>query len=225
MKNPKRASRHPFRHTVLAVAAGVVASAALHASMPPVQAEPAAGKHMVLDEITVKRINVVDEDGTTNRLVIANGKRFPDPVIRGKQYPRSIDAAGLLFFNGQGHEVGGLALADLAQAGTTFNGLIFDFNHQPTDGIGIGRRESKDGKYYSASLTVADRLPYVPGEIKTSEGPTRIFVGNSNSDAFVVLSDTKGKPRIRLGVDKHDQPVFELLDAEGKVTKRFIEQE
>lgn len=101
----------------------------------------------------------------------------------------------MVFFNAEGEEVGGLALADIAQAGTTFNGLIFDFSHQPTDGIGIGRRETKDGKHYSASLTIADRLPYVPGEIKSSEGPTRIFVGNANSDAFVVLSDTKGKPR------------------------------
>ncbi|MCD9033908.1 hypothetical protein LDO32_19550 [Luteimonas sp. Y-2-2-4F] len=171
-------------------------------------------------ELTVERINIVDRDGTT-RLVIANAERFPDPVVRGKTLERSIrTTAGIVFYGTDGVETGGLA-SMTGPRGHRMAGNILDFTHQPTDGIGMMKMESPDGASWMAGLTIADRLPYVPGEVTTSEGVSRIVLANSNRNASLEIADTAGKPRIRIGVDAQDVPRIEVLDAEGRVTGRL----
>ncbi|XRG80205.1 hypothetical protein V5E38_07850 [Rossellomorea sp. GAMAL-10_SWC] len=50
----------------------------------------------------------------------------------------------------------------------------------------------------------------------------RAFVGkNSKGEITVQLSDSKGKPRIRMVVDEYDIPRMEFLDGEGKVTYKI----
>src|ERR1700693_6273893 len=60
------------------------------------------------DEIQVQRINVVEPDGTL-RLVISDRDRMPGVIVKGKESPK-IDRpqAGMLFFNDEGTENGGL---------------------------------------------------------------------------------------------------------------------
>jgi len=66
------------------------------------------------DVITAERINIVDADGKP-RLAISNTARFPDAVVRGKSYKRSIgDNAGVLFYDVDGTETGGLLSAKAA---------------------------------------------------------------------------------------------------------------
>lgn len=175
----------------------------------------------VIDELTVQRINIVDGSGKT-RIVIANAERFPDPVVRGKPVPRSIrNAAGMVFFDNDGNETGGVATMR-GPAGHEMAGLILDYTHQPTDGIGIVKSESKDGEHFTAGLTIADRLPYKPGDIETSGGISRIWLANSDRDAALEIADTAGKPRIRIGVDRNDKPSFQVLDADGKIVKTLL---
>ncbi|KAF1691453.1 hypothetical protein [Pseudoxanthomonas koreensis] len=180
----------------------------------------AASGHQHVQELTVERINVVDASGKP-RLVIANAERFPDPVFRGKTHARSIrTAAGMVFYDQEGVETGGLATMT-GPAGHRMAGHIFDYNHQPTDGIGLMKMESPDGKSWMAGLTIADRIPYSEGEVTTSEGVSRIMLSNRNRDAALEIADTSGKPRIRIGVDANDEPRIEILDAEGKVARRL----
>jgi hypothetical protein len=167
-------------------------------------------------EISVERINVVDGNGRT-RLVIANSERFPDPVVRGKVHARSIrNAAGMVFYDADGVETGGLATMT-SPGGQRMAGTIFDFNHQPTDGIGIMKSESADGSSWMAGLAIADRRPYAGGDIQTTEGVSRIMLSNRNRDASLEITDTSGRPRIRIDVDANDVPRVEVLDADGKV--------
>jgi len=58
---------------------------------------------------------------------------------------------------------------------------------------------------------------------KVWEGNTpRAFIGkNSKGEASVQLSDSKGKPRVRMVVDKSDVPRMEFLDSEGNVTYKL----
>ncbi len=63
------------------------------------------------------------------------------------------------------------------------SGLILDYGYQPTDGVGIVKFESADGKEYMVGFSIADRLPYVPGEIKTSEGVSRLWLANESQNA------------------------------------------
>lgn len=60
------------------------------------------------DEIEVHRINVVEPDGTL-RMVISDHDRMPGVIVKGKELPK-VDRpqAGMLFFNDEGSENGGL---------------------------------------------------------------------------------------------------------------------
>jgi hypothetical protein len=190
--------------------------------LPAAQASPEAARGAP-QELTVERINIVDPSGH-KRLVISNAERFPNPVIRGEVLERSITStAGMVFYDEDGVETGGLATMT-GPGGHRMAGTIFDYNHQPTDGIGIMKMESADGSSWMAGLTIADRIPYKPGQIETSEGVSRVMLSNHNQDASLVIADTSGKPRIRIGVDANDEPRIEILDAEGRVVGRLRQE-
>src|SRR5262249_45019460 len=60
------------------------------------------------DEIQTRRINIVEPDGTL-RMVISDKARLPGVIVRGKEQPK-IDRpqAGMIFYNDEGSENGGL---------------------------------------------------------------------------------------------------------------------
>src|SRR5438105_313228 len=68
------------------------------------RAKPAA-----FDEIDVQRINVRERDGTL-RMTISNAGAAPGIIVRGKErpHPGGRQSAGILFFNEEGTENGGL---------------------------------------------------------------------------------------------------------------------
>lgn len=132
-KKPNPKSRQILMWSLLAGAWGMSLSQWL---LPEANASASSGGVQTLQELNVERINIVDHGGKT-RLVIANSERFPDPVFRGKVHPRSIKtAAGMVFYDQDGVETGGLATMT-GPGGHRMAGTIFDYNHQPTDGIGI----------------------------------------------------------------------------------------
>src|SRR5688500_12532374 len=116
---------------------------------------PQSTANQTFGEITVGRMNVVDADGAL-RLVISNKDRMHPGMMDGKLIERPRPVAGLLFFNEEGDEVGGL----------TFTGRLVDGRGRPTVGlmldqfkqdqtIGISYSET-DGRR-TAGLQVWDR--------------------------------------------------------------------
>jgi hypothetical protein len=171
-----------------------------------------------LDTLTVQRINITDATGKT-RLIIANSDRFPGYEANGKVYKRSInDTAGLVFFDSMGKETGGLVLTKLR--GDDVANMTFDYTYQPTDGIRIIKQESPDGASWKAGFDIYDRRPFQPGPPDSSQGIQRIALTDENQDAHLVISDTDGHPRLRIGVDKTGKPSIEMLGSDGKVTYR-----
>lgn len=167
---------------------------------------------MVFDEITVKRINIVDESGK-RRIVLSNADRFPNPVLKGKEYPRSVKPAGLVFYKSDGDEAGGIALAEIPGAQKNF--LAFDYSN--SEAVGIGMTELKGGGY-SSGITLLDRVPLEADIEKVgSVGKERISISNDSGNAELSLNDADGKPRIRLFVDKQGNARMEIKDASGKV--------
>ena len=68
----------------------------------------ATAKRSTFDEIYVHRINVVEADGTL-RMILSNKTRFPGIIVKGKEYPHEErKTAGILFFDDEGTENGGL---------------------------------------------------------------------------------------------------------------------
>lgn len=196
------------------------------------------------DEIDVERINVVEPNGKLD-LTISNAVRFPPPVLNGKVMKRSGEVGrgtpGLVFFNGNGEEQGGLAWNSRVENGkfTAGAALMFDqYNQDQT--VGITYDDSNGQR--SAGLHVWDH-PDIPlteiwdrSEViakmkpgaerdaamkKLSEdwGSQRVFIGKQpDRSAVLSLADTKGKARIRISVDATGAPRIEFLDEAGKTT-------
>jgi len=163
----------------------------------------AAASIQKFDELNVERLNVVDANGKP-RLVLANAERFPLPILNGKSFKRAVNPAGMVFYNAAGDEVGGLALTDMEQG--RLSALVFDY--ESSDATGLVTRVSPDGKDATAGLVINSRS-------EAKDAVRRIELQNHNDVAELVMMDTKGRPRLRLYVDKNDQPAIEMLDEKG----------
>lgn len=165
-------------------------------------------------ELTVERINIVDSSGIS-RLVISNAERFPLPTLNGKEYPRAVHPAGIVFYDAKGSEMGGIAITD-ASAGRV-SALAFDYPNY--DAMGMVTRVSPDGKDALAGLQINSRPPANLDVIEASKVvQRRIAIHNNNEDAEILLADPQGRDRIRLRVDHDGQARIEVLDENGKIT-------
>src|SRR5919109_719843 len=66
------------------------------------------------ETIDVERINVREPDGTL-RIVITSRERLPGAIVAGKEYAHPRRVAGLLFYNDEGTETGGLTFSGRAE--------------------------------------------------------------------------------------------------------------
>src|SRR5690349_17816160 len=67
-----------------------------------------SAKTQTFDEIQVHRINIVEPDGTL-RMVISNRDQLPGVIVKGKESkPFDRPEAGMIFYNDEGSENGGL---------------------------------------------------------------------------------------------------------------------
>jgi len=196
-------------------------------------------------EINVARINVKDADGTL-RMVISNKDRMHPGVMDGVTIERPRPVAGMLFFNDEGDEVGGLTFTGRAtETSRRANaGLMFDqLNQDQTIGISYseadGRRTAGFNVWDRADSPLSDLIRQLNEANRMTDtaardeklkairasappGPRRIFVGkNDDRSATVSLADANGRPRLRLTVDAAGNPRIEFLDEAGKVISRI----
>lgn len=197
---------------------------------------PAATK---FDTIDVQRINIREPDGTL-RLAISNHALIPGLIYQGKEYPHpNRPEAGMIFYNDQGDENGGLVFDGGLKDGKPTNGGSFTFDRYRQDQT-LQLISTEDGRDRRVGLTVNDR-PDVPMDIAAGlrlrtmkPGPDRdaliasaglgnarrAWLGRSEDGKVVlVLSDPAGRPRLTLAVGKDGAPSIELRDAAGRVTR------
>jgi hypothetical protein len=203
------------------------------------------------DEIDVERINVREANGTL-RLTLSNHARLPEAVVGGKTYPlrggSGVQSAGLIFFNDEGNEDGGLvwtgqrtATGNRAAANLTFD----QYDQDETVSLGYG----EENRHRQAGLSIIDR-PDEPIQIFAEslmairampDGPakdarmkrfregleargvmpaSRLYAGKlPDKSSTVTLSDPKGRPRLRLAVDSLGAARIDFLDDSGHVTR------
>ena len=200
-------------------------------------------------ELTVERLNVVDADGTL-RMVLAGKDKMHPGVVDGVTIDRPRPVAGMLFFNDEGDEVGGLTYTGRVTEGLGRANASFMFDQLKQDQtIGISYTEANGQR--SAGLQVWDRSDTVrlselirklnnanklPAgaereaalkDIRSTAppGPRRVFVGKTQDKAAtMVLADGNGRPRLTLTVDAAGNPRIEFLDEAGKVVARIPEK-
>ncbi len=202
------------------------------------EAAVAAGAEVVAhpDVITVQRINVVEPDGTL-RLVITNASQLPGLILRGEEHahPNREPASGLIFFNDEATEMGGLTFGGLRSSGGYSSGVHLSYDNFEQDQV-VVLSSSDDGRAARvAQLEFIDRpewsiVDLVRGleksvgdgadrdvEIMSGQEPARRMRLAREADGSVglTLADADGRPRIVLHVAADGVAAIKVLDETG----------
>src|SRR5258708_39489391 len=196
-------------------------------------------------EIDVERINIVEPSGML-RMTISDAARSPGWVFKGKPYPGRPKGAGMIFFNDEGEEDGGVGFGGRTTDGNVHaeGGLAFDQYGQDET---VTLQYSDDAGRRTSGLTITDRgdmpisaflerrdairkMPAGPARdsamtVLTYNGgrplaARRLVAGRDPSKSAIArLADPLGHPRLRLVVDSTGTPSIVFLDSAGKVTR------
>ena len=199
------------RSHLLPIYSGAV-SAALCFVLLVAAAPPA--KNARFDQIDVQRINVREPNGTL-RMVISNHARLPGIIVHGKEQPFDRPQAGILFYNDEATENGGLIFGghrnekgEVVDAGGAISFDRYDAK-QEVQLIGVHDREDR-----FAGLMVWDS----PSDAAMRR---RVWVGRTDDGAArVELRDANGRTRAVLEVLADGVASLNFLDADGKVVNR-----
>lgn len=198
------------------------------------------------DEITVHRINVVEPDGTL-RMVISNKAQFPGIIIKGRETPHpNRKTAGMLFFNDEGTENGGLIFGgskDKNGKASSYGHLSFDQYEQ--DQVFSIDAEQDNGNRTSElrmidqpdypiteDLAAAARIESLPADrqraaweqLRSQKGhaATRIALARTDDRSVALrLRDQQGRDRLVIRVAADGTPTLQFLDEHGKVTEQL----
>lgn len=200
------------------------------------------------DQITVRRINIVEPDGTT-RMVLSDNAEFPGAFFKGKEVPRTDrESTGILFNNDEGTENGGLIFGGSKDK----DGVTHSYGHLSFDGYERDQTLVEESQHSGDSHTVyyginddTTRDPLTPeliGEYmrlkKMPQGSAREaeqmrlrtkhpgalinrgFFGRSDDKSVSLrLKDQQGHERLVARVAADGTPELLFLDATGKVIR------
>ena len=207
------------------------------------------------EEIDAERINIVGANGKPV-MSLSNKRLIPGPSMNGNTYPKEYADgrqyfSGIIFFNEQGDEVGGLIYAGIPKDSGYYAMEHLSFDQWKQNQV-VALQYLDNGKSRRAGLRVYDR-PNVPldeifdryklknslpknsvaydsvmKEIKASDargdnGTERMFIGSMDGVAQLQLKDKLGNVRAKLYVDKSGGARLDFIDAAGTVTKTFGE--
>jgi len=173
-------------------------------------------RNATFDEITVQRIRVVEPDGTL-RMVISNHAKLPGVIVKGKEEALPRPQAGMLFYNDEGSENGGLifggrknAKGEVVDAGGSLSFDKYGAN-QIVQLLGVEDSEDK-----IAGLAVTDSLT-------GTDTRRRIWVGRGDDGtAKIALSDGNGRKRLVLQVTAAGEASVALLDEKGNLVQELL---
>jgi hypothetical protein len=190
------------------------------------------------DEIDVHRINVREPDGTL-RMTISNAAAAPGIIVKGKEQPHpSRKSAGMLFFNDEGTENGGLIFGGDKKDGKVGGYGHLSFDQYEQDQV-ISLDQSEQNGVRRAGLSFMDR-PDTPipmdlvARVGTPEGRaeieklgkaggfgySRLYIGKTDERAStVVLKDANGRSRLELKVAHDGAASIAFLDENGKAVR------
>jgi hypothetical protein len=241
MNQLERDVRFLKRYAIVTTTLGVMGCVAAFRNAP--------ADHERFKEISVERINVMEPDGKY-RMVISNRPRSIGPIYKSKPFGRAGgDRPGIIFFNDEGTENGGLTFTGTkdslgrVNAGThmsfdQFNqDQVLNFDYSERRGrrlIGMSIHDRTDADIYDL-VKELDSIRAIPDTAARNAATQRwatmprngqpldaerVFVGRDYSKSAIVnLHDRNGRPRLRMLVDSLGAARIEFLDERGTVTR------
>jgi hypothetical protein len=207
----------------------------------PRQTDAIAANHLTVEEITARRINIVEPDGRL-ALVISDHARQHPGAMNGKDLPARDRPAGMIFFNEEGDECGGVVYdGTKKEASFTLsadqykNDQIMQLSYQQDSDKSLTRSYGFRLWDRSDRFTLQNELNYFDSVDKLHDtaavnaavkdlqargllGVERLFLGRTREgQTGLFLRDDKGIPRLRIYIDKQNRPLIETLDEKGEV--------
>jgi hypothetical protein len=177
--------------------------------------DPAKKTH--LEELDVQRINVVEPDGTL-RMVISDKAHFPGAIVKGKEYSHERPTAGMLFYNDEGSETGGLSFAGYkSKDGKVISAVHLSFDRYMQDQVlSLDAADNPDGTH-STGLALVDRPDYPITELIDLMERTKGLPKEQQEDAMRKFRATHPDPqrRLILGRIPDGAVMLGLNDAQG----------
>ena len=193
-------------------------------------------------EIDAERINIVESNGAL-RMVISNQKEQHPGAIDGKMIPHRDRPAGMMFFNDNGDECGGLTFdGNKKEASMVYsidqykNDQVMQLQYNQDNGTsrqirsyGLKIWDRSDALTLGDLLRVTDSLNSLHDtaiynaaiQKMQSEGllgVERLFLGKTKArEVGLFIRDDKGRPRIKIGLDSLNNILFQALDTNGKI--------
>ncbi|WP_129794544.1 hypothetical protein [Sphingosinicella sp. CPCC 101087] len=200
-------------------------------------------------EIDVQRINIREPDGTI-RMVLSNTAKAPGIYWRNveRPHPSGRRTAGMLFFNEEGTENGGLTFRGQRMPdGNVSSNLHLSFDQYEQDQVITFSQDENGGRRF-AGMMVRDvpdepvdfdlfqRLNQMPEAERAAEirrlraagvgGRDRVLIGKTpDRQSAILLSDALGRPRIRMRVAADGASAIEFLDENGAVVRNLTPQD
>jgi hypothetical protein len=213
-----------------------VTTAAIAYALITAAAPPATAKFASID---VGRINVREPDGTI-RMILSNAAQAPGIIIKNKEHPHPTrQSAGMLFFNQEGTENGGLIFdGQIDKDGTAHSGGSLTFDRYEQDQV-VQMVAQQDGADKMAgfkifdrpdkrmNFTLLDQIEKLPADQRQAlyekagiGGHKRMFIGrDTDGSSRVTLQDGEGRERLVMSVTDAGAARIDFLDESGKVTK------
>ncbi len=191
------------------------------------------------DTIDVERINVREPDGTL-RMSIAARDRMPGIIVAGREIPHpGRPQAGIIFYNDEGTENGGLVFSGALKDGkpTNLGALSFDRWRQDQT---VALSSTEEGSNRQAGLAISDRpdepvdFATVARLVRDPKSPARdaairaagaaitprAFLGRSQDRSSVLaMRDAEGRKRLEIRVTADGKAAIDFLDAGGRVSR------
>jgi hypothetical protein len=204
-----------------------------------------------IEELDVKRINLLSEEGAL-RMVLSNESRQHPGRVNGKEMPKRDRPAGILFFNTEGDECGGLIYYGNNTDGETESGMSFTMDQYHNDQViqilnseyyngkeneisrgisindiplGLNLDETMD-KYeqYSKIEDATVRDEKIKELFEKEGSKRRLFMGKTSSDKTgLFLADEDGNYRLKIYVDKQGNACFETINDDGSVKNHILQ--
>jgi hypothetical protein len=197
------------------------------------------------DELIVKKLTVIGEDNLP-RMVLSNENRQHSGRMNGKEWAKRERPSGIIFFNNQGDECGGLVYQAKVKEGKTISGMSFTMDNYKDDQV----LQILNDEYYAEGKTFIERgisINQFPEgtniddrnkkleelkaikydkerksktrELLQKEGSVnRLFIGRTKGNSSgLFLSGPDGKPKMMIYVDEKGNPKIQTFNEKGEI--------
>ena len=201
------------------------------------------------DELTVKKLTVIGENNLP-RMVLSNETRQNSGRMNGKEWDKRERPSGIIFFNNDGDECGGLVYQTKEKEGKIISGMSFTMDNYKDDQViqilndeyyadgksyierGISINQYPDGTNIDTRNAKIKELEKISDEkerkmkirelIKKEGSVNRLFMGRTKGNGSgLFLSGPDGKPKMMIYVDDKGNPKIQTISETGEM-KDFI---